>query len=57
MKKNTWKKYTEEKLNELNKICEDYKNYLNLSPTHLNYSLYSAKCTISPTPSNIIVGL
>lgn len=33
MKKNTWKKYTEEKLNELNKICEDYKNYLNLTKT------------------------
>ena len=29
MAKNAWKKYTEEDLNVLNTICEDYKNYLN----------------------------
>ena len=33
MKKNSWKKYTEENLNELNRICEDYKKYLTVSKT------------------------
>lgn len=33
MKKNSWKKYTEENLQELNRICEDYKNYITVSKT------------------------
>lgn len=33
MKKNSWKKYTEENLNELNRICEDYKKYITVSKT------------------------
>lgn len=33
MKKNSWKKYTEENLNELNRICDDYKRYITVSKT------------------------
>ena len=33
MKKNSWKKYTEENLNELNRICDDYKKYITVSKT------------------------
>lgn len=32
-KESAWKKYTEEDLNKLNKLCEDYKNFLNTAKT------------------------
>ena len=33
MKKNSWKKYTEENLSELERICDDYKRYLTVAKT------------------------
>ena len=33
MKKNAWKKYSEEELKELNRICDDYKKYITVSKT------------------------
>ncbi|MBQ8131473.1 MAG: aminopeptidase [Bacilli bacterium] len=33
MKKNAWKKYSEEDLKELNRICDDYKEYITVSKT------------------------
>ncbi len=33
MKRNAWKNYTNEQINELNSICEDYKDFLSVSKT------------------------